>query len=103
MIKFVEVKQMRDYNVTERRASARFELNEIWINPASILQIRPDVAMQSNLREGYLPEDLDGRQEFSKINFGAGNSVSSVTVVGNPEGIAEKIFNTGSERQLLRG
>jgi len=103
MIKFVEVKQIRDYNVTERRASARFELNEIWINPASILQIRPDPAMKSNLSEGYLPDNLDARQEFSKINFGAGNSVSSVTVVGNPEVIAEKIFNTGSERQLLRG
>ena len=103
MIKFVEVKQIRDYNVMERKASARFELDEIWINPSSILQIRPDLTMKNNLTKGYLPTDLDERQEFSKINFGSGNNVSSVTVVGNPEIIAEKIFNTDSDRQLLRG
>ena len=103
MIKFVEVKQIRDYNVMERKASARFELNEVWINPDSILQIRPDLVMKTNLSSGHLPGDLDGRQEFSRINFGTGNNVSSVTVVGNPEIIAEKIFNQDSERQLLRG
>tara|TARA_R110000824_G_scaffold111463_2_gene259905 strand:+ start:1210 stop:1521 length:312 start_codon:yes stop_codon:yes gene_type:complete len=103
MIKFVEVKQLRDYNVMERKASARFELDEVWINPTSILQIRPDLMMKNNLSKGYLPMKLDDRQEFSRIKFGTGNNVSSVTVVGNPEVIAEKIFNTDGDRQLLRG
>ena len=103
MIKFVEVKRIRDYNVMERKASARYELDEIWINPASILQIKPDLVMKSNLVKGDLPEDLDTRLEFSRINYGTGSSFSSVTVVGDPEGIAEKIFNGQSGTTLLRG
>jgi len=103
MIKFVEIKHLRDYNVMERKASSHYELDEVWINPASILQIRPDVVMKNNLRKGYLPGGLDGRQEFSKIKFGTGNNVVTVTVVGNPEVIAEKIFKDESGRKLLRG
>tara|TARA_Y100000310_G_scaffold318758_1_gene373210 strand:- start:312 stop:623 length:312 start_codon:yes stop_codon:yes gene_type:complete len=103
MIKFVEVKQIRDFNVMERRASCRFELDEIWINPDSILQIKPDPMMRRNLESGYLPEGLDNRQEFSRINFGTGSNANSVTVVGNPEGIAEQIFKTTKPRQVLRG
>jgi hypothetical protein len=103
MIKFVEVKQIRDFNVMERRASSRFEINEVWINPASILQIRPDLVMKTHLQKGYLPSGLDDRQEFSKINFGSGSNVTSVTVVGAPEIIAEKIYSTDVSKKLLRG
>ena len=103
MIKFVEVKQIRDFNVMERRASSRFEVDEIWINPSTILQIRPDIVMKDHLLRGYLPEGLDERQEFSKINFGSGSSVTSVTVVGAPEMIAEKIYNIDASKQLLKG
>ena len=104
MIKLVEVKKVRDFNVMERRAEAKFIVDEVWINPNPILQIRPDVTMKSHLLKGYLPEGLDERQEFSKINFGSGSTVSSVTVVGAPELIAEKIYNIDvSKQQLLRG
>ena len=103
MIKFVEVKRIRDYNVMERKASARYELDEIWINPTSILQIKPDLVMKSNLDKGDLPEDLDTRLEFSRINYGTGSGFNSVTVVGDPEGIAEKIFNGHGGRTLLQG
>jgi len=103
MIKFVEVKQIRDFNVMERRASVRFELDEVWINPDSILQIRPDLSMKRNLDSGHLPSDMDARQEFSKINFGSGSSMSSVTVVGPPEIIAEKIFSSSEKKSILHG
>ena len=103
MIKFVEVKQIRDFNVMERRASSRFEMDEVWINPTSILQIRPDLVMKTHLQKGYLPDGLDDRQEFSKINFGSGSSVTSVTVVGAPATIAEKIYSTGIPNKLLKG
>ena len=75
MIKFVEVKQIRDFNVMERRASCRFELDEIWINPTSILQIKPDIMMKRNFESGYLPDGLDNRQQFSRINFGTGSNL----------------------------
>tara|TARA_R110000824_G_scaffold329500_1_gene516268 strand:- start:61 stop:366 length:306 start_codon:yes stop_codon:yes gene_type:complete len=101
MIKLVEVKKINDFNVMERKTNTHYELGEIWINPDSILQIKPDAPMRNNLVEGYLPEDLDPRQEFSKIQYGSGNNVSAVTVVGSPTVLAEKISAT--TKQLLKG
>jgi|TARA_Y100000310_G_scaffold263798_1_gene274225 hypothetical protein len=101
MIKLVEVKKVKDLNITEHRGNIHYELDEIWINPDSILQIRSDVAMKNNLASGYLPKDLNTRQEFSRIQFGSGNNVSAVTVVGTPSVLAEKIFSTN--KQLLKG
>jgi hypothetical protein len=101
MIKLVEVKKINDFNVMERKTNTHYELGEIWINPDSILQIKPDTPMGNNLTAGYLPEDLDPRQEFSKIQFGNGNNVAAVTVVGSPAVLAEKIYATN--KKLLKG
>ena len=101
MIKLTEVKKINDFNVTERKRKTHYELDEIWINPDSILQIKPDPAMQNNLKSGYLPADLDSRQEFSKIQFGSGNNVAAVTVVGSPSVLVEKIYV--NHKQLLKG
>jgi|TARA_Y100000310_G_scaffold181128_2_gene181060 hypothetical protein len=101
MIKLVEVKKINDFNVSERKRKTHYELGEIWINPDSILQIKPDGAMKKNLSSGYLPSDLDSRQEFSKIQFGSGNNIAAVTVVGSPSVLAEKIYATN--KQLLKG
>lgn len=102
MIKFVEVKKINDFNITERKNDIRYELDEVWINPISILQIRPDVLMERNLASGLLPSKLDQRQEFSKVHFGAGNNVSVVTVVGAPGLLADQVFKI-STKQLLKG
>jgi len=103
MIKLVEVKKIKDFNITEGFGTIdnHYELDEIWINPDSILQIRGDRAMKNNLAKGYLPKDLSADLEFSRIQFGSGNNVSAVTVVGSPSVLAEKIFSTNKE--LLRG
>ena len=77
MIKLVEVKKINDFNVSERKRKTHYELGEIWINPDSILQIKADGAMKKNLSSGYLPSDLDSRQEFSKIQFGSGNNIAA--------------------------
>jgi hypothetical protein len=102
MIKLVEVKNTREFNAMERKAIAHFQLDEIWINPDSILQIKPDETMKNNLSKGYLPGNLDARQEFSRILFGSGNNVSTVTVVGKPEAVVEKIYK-GLGKEILTG
>ena len=58
MIKLVEIKKIKDFNITEGFGSVdtHYELDEIWINPDSILQIRGDSAMKKNLAKGYLPK-----------------------------------------------
>jgi hypothetical protein len=102
VIKFVEVKKITDFNINERKRTIHYELDEVWINPTSILQIKPDERMAHNLAEGFLPEKLDPRQEFSRVHFGSGNNVSVVTVVGPPATLADQIFKTSS-KQLLKG
>jgi len=102
MIKFVEVKKITDFNIMERRASAHFELGEVWLNPDLIFQIKPDHSMRSNLKKGYLPEKMDERQEFSRVHFGTGNNVTVVTVIGSPETVAERIYKS-SDKEILRG
>jgi hypothetical protein len=92
MIKFVEIKK-KDTN---------YELNEVWINPDSILQIKSDITMKNNLLGGYLPETMDGRQEFSRIHYGSGNNISVATVIGSPQIIAEKIYKYAG-KELLKG
>ena len=101
MIKLVEVKKIKDFNPMVHREKVRYELCEIWINPDSILQIEADNVMKNNLTKGSLPKDLDTRQEFSRIQFGSGNNVSAITVVGSPSVLAEKIF--ANTKQLLKG
>jgi len=102
MIRLIEVKKTREFNAMERKAKAHFELDEIWINPDTILQIKPDEAMKHNLVKGHLPGKLDGRQEFSRILFGTGNNISNVTVVGNPQDVVEKIYKIPHQK-VLRG
>ena len=101
MIKLVEVKKINSFNVAEHKGTVCYELHETWINPDSILQIEADNVMKNNLTKGSLPKDLDTRQEFSRIQFGSGNNVSAITVVGSPSVLAEKIF--ANTKQLLKG
>jgi len=101
IIKLVEVKKIHDYNVHLRAGAPQYELDEIWINPASIVQIKADLIMKNNLSSGYLPRDLDDAQDFSRIHFGVGNSINSVTVVGAPEALAQRLYE--NNRQLLKG
>jgi len=102
MIKFVEVKKINDFNPLQNKASIRYELREVWINPATILQIKDDGAMKYNLSQGYLPDQLDERQQFSHIQYGTGNNITALTVVGDPEAITEKIHRS-AHRVLLKG
>jgi len=101
IIKLVEVKKVNEFNVMDRTAAARYALDEVWINPTSILQIKEDVVMKNNLSKGYLPEGLDVKQDFSRIHFGSGNNINVVTVVGSPASLAQRLHEDA--RVLLKG
>ena len=98
MIKFVEIKKSA-YN--RLKQNIQYKLEEVWVNPHLILQVKSDERMKNNLQAGYLPEDLDSRQEFSRVHVGSGNGVAIITVVGSPSVVVEKV-STGS-KQLLKG
>jgi hypothetical protein len=98
MIRLIEIKKS---TYDRQGENVQYKLEEVWINPKSVLQIRPDASMKNNLQAGYLPQDLDSRQEFSRVHVGGGNSVSVMTVVGSPPTVIEKMDT--ANKQLLKG
>ena len=95
MIQLVEVCQDRSSN------SLKYNLREIFINPKHVVSVRPDERMSKMLNEGYLPEDIDKRQGFTKVYIDRGQSGIDITVVGDAGIISQKlgIF----EKNLLKG
>ena len=102
MIKLIEIKSNKSYNPSSKGGAIQFSLDEVWINPDSVLQIKEDITMKNNLTEGFMPADLDERQQFSRIIYGSGTSLNTIVVVGPPSEVAEKVYRTSS-RQLLKG
>ena len=98
MIRFVEVKKSAYDRIGQ---DIQYKLEEVWVNPHSVLQVKPDKNMKNNLQAGYLPGDLDSRQEFSRVHVGGGNSVAVITVVGSPSVVVEKV--SAGSKQLLKG
>ena len=91
MTKLVEVyKQLNDYM-----------LREVYVNPKHIVAMRQDDRMTSVLREGKLPDQLDQRQDFTKLYVDRGNTGIDITVVGDLNTIKEKLGL--DNRSLLKG
>ena len=63
--------------------------------------MRPDARASSLLQEGILPEGLDARQEFTKIQMSRGNGGMDIVVVGGITLIEDKL--NISTQQLLKG
>jgi len=104
-IKLVEVFQQK--NVSHKGiASAKqsFSLRTVFINPEHIVCMRSDDIMKSRFDEGQLPDDLDSRQEFTKLYINRGHSGLDVTVVGAPELIQKKIDAVAPhQKEVLKG
>tara|TARA_R100000458_G_C8236975_1_gene217043 strand:- start:872 stop:1024 length:153 start_codon:yes stop_codon:yes gene_type:complete len=47
--------------------------------------------MLDEFEKGYLPENLDEKQNFTKIVLSSGSTSSGVSVVGSVFSIAEKV------------
>ena len=91
MTKLVEVyKQLNDYM-----------LREVYVNPKHIVAMRQDDRMTSVLKEGKLPDQLDQRQDFTKLYVDRGNTGIDITVVGDLNTIKEKLGL--DNRSLLKG
>ena len=91
MTKLIEVyKQLNDYL-----------LREVYVNPKHIVAMRQDDRMTSVLKEGKLPDQLDQRQNFTKLYVDRGNTGIDITVVGDLNTIKEKLGL--DNRSLLKG
>ena len=96
MIKLVEIYREREIGVRNK-----FTVREVYINPTHVVCLYEDPSMILNLREGYLPKDLDQRQTFTKLHLNQGQSVRQMTVVGNIGKISEKLGLADNKQQLL--
>ena len=96
MIKLIEV-----YREKELGANNVFNIREVYINPTHVVCMYDDPSMVRNLNEGYLPNDMDKRQSFTRLRLNQGQSLYQITVVGNMGVISEKLGLPVDQRQLL--
>ena len=95
-IRLIEVS--KSSNVIKNSA---YTLREVYINPEHVVCLREDHHTQQLLVEGKLPNDLDNRQKFTKVQLNRGSTGLDVIVVGSPSMIEEKL--NFSNRVLLKG
>ena len=79
----------------------KWTLREIVVNPDYIVCLRPDYRATSLLEEGVLPEGLDERQQFTKVQMDRGGGGLDIVVVGALALIETKL--SVQQRQLLKG
>lgn len=78
-----------------------FSLREVYINPSHVVFLREDIHMKSRLTEGLLPEGIDTRQRFTKIQLRNGSTGTEFVVVGDPNLVEIKL--KGTNREILNG
>ncbi len=95
-IKLVEL-----YEQPTQMSDNKWTLREVVVNPDYVVCLRPDARATTLLKEGILPDGLDTRQEFTKIQMSRGASGLDIVVVGGIAMIENKL-NIPSQ-QLLKG
>ncbi len=81
--------------------SGKWTLREVVVNPDYVVCLRPDHRATSLLKEGILPDGLDDRQEFTKIQMNRGHGGLDIVVVGGI-GMIESKLNIQT-KALLKG
>jgi len=95
VIKLVEVCKSMGIGTTENYA-----LKEVFINPEHVVCLRSDDLTRQRLQENKLPDELDRRQEFTRIQLNRGHNGLDVVVVGAPSLVEQKLK---MPRQVLHG
>ena len=96
MIRLVEVYREKDFGINNG-----YRVRQVYINPVHVVCMYEDPSMLRNLREGFLPEDLDERQTFTRLHLNQGQSVRQMTVVGSVGITSEKLGLSPDKRKLL--
>jgi len=95
VIKLVEVCKTMGAGMAENYA-----LKEVFINPEHVVCLRSDDLTRQRLQENKLPDELDRRQEFTRIQLNRGHNGLDVIVVGAPSLVEQKLKMS---RQVLHG
>ena len=95
VIKLVEVCKTMGIGTSENYA-----LKEVFINPEHVVCLRSDDLTRQRLHENKLPEELDKRQEFTRIQLNRGHNGLDLIVVGAPALVEQKLK---TPQQILHG
>lgn len=95
VIQLVEIYESSKF--TEKK----YELREVFINPEHVVCLREEPRFKMLLQEGMLPEGIDERQDFTRVQMNKGTLGLDIVVVGGPQSVEEKIRKT--KKTLLKG
>ena len=76
-----------------KNIAKRYSLRDVIVNTNNIASIFEDMTFKQKQKVGHLPDNLDERQSFSRIqlNFSGNLSSASIVVIGDPVLIFQKI------------
>jgi len=78
-----------------------YKLREVFINPEHVVCLRDAPRFTQLLKEGRLPDGIDARQEFTRIQLTRGQLGLDVVVVGPPQSVEEKMGK--AKKKILKG
>ena len=81
----------------------KYRIRSVYVNPDFVICLREDEQTSQALKEdkSLLPDGLDTRHQFTKLQVNGGHGSFDITVVGSPDVIEEKLKNSNST--LLKG
>ena len=98
MIRLVEVCEVLNASNTSRQ---KYTLREVYINPKHVVSLREERNYKQKLEEGMLPENLDLRQQFTRLTLDKGHTGLEMIIVGAPQLVEQKL--QGEARDVLLG
>ena len=104
LVRLTEVIEHSTSKVGTSIQEKNYILREISINPSHVVCLREEPRMRKMLTDGYLPEDLDKRQQFTRVYMNRGQTGIDIIVVGTTVQVETKLFEQAQkERTLLKG
>ena len=95
-VKFVEV-----YNRSGGGTIRDYSVRTVYVNPSHVSSLIEDENSKRLMHEGFLPEGLDKRQEFTRLSISAGSGGRELVVLGAIETVQKKLYE--GQVQLLKG
>ena len=99
MVKLIEVCELLK---ASKGSQQKFTLREIFINPKHVVALREEPSYTQRLKEGLLPDELDFRQQFTRLTLDRGQAGLDVIVIGQAHMIESKLREKG-EKNVLKG
>ena len=99
MIKLVEICEIAN---AVRAPNHKYTLREIYVNPKHVISLKEELNYKQKLKEGTLPENLNLKQQFTRVTLDKGHTGLEVVVVGSPDIINSKL-NGDTTHRVLKG